>query len=250
MPGSTPAARAATAVRSPLSWPAVVGLHLFPGAALTLTHLLGAPLLRAAGLPTIWALLAGVLLVVVPIEGGLVLRHRRRHGSEEPLPGRGSLGRGSLALATLATVAVSVLLSGAVLGAEAPLRALLDSVALTGPPTGPGDVAALSPGPRAVTLALWVLAAVVVGPLVEEAYFRAWLQPRIPARPVPAAFIGAALFATYHFWQPATWLTVLAFALPVAVLVARTRATAAGALVQVAVNAVAFVGLLTSAFSR
>ena len=62
--------------------------------------------------------------------------------------------------------------------------------------------------------------------------------------------VGAALFAAYHLWQPHAVLTVFAFALPVAVLVARTGATAVGAAVHVLVNLVTFAGLLTDTLAR
>lgn len=243
---------------TPLSWPVVVALHLGPGAALAASAALGGPVLAAAGLPRVWALLAGVLLVVVPLEGGLVLRHRARcRAAGEPVPpllGRGTLSRRGALLAGAATFVAATALSGAAAAAEPALRAVLAPVlgpvlrAL--PAAGPGDLAAMGPAGSAVTVGLWLVAAVVVGPLTEEVYFRGFLQPRIPGRPLPGAAVGAALFAAYHLWQPAAALTVLAFALPVAVLVARTRAVGVGAAVHAAVNLVALAGLLSGVLSR
>src|SRR3712207_4554728 len=55
-----------------------VGLHLIPGACLLLFYLLVAPLLIQAGLPPVWGLLLGTLLIVVPCELGLVLYSGRQ----------------------------------------------------------------------------------------------------------------------------------------------------------------------------
>ena len=141
-------------------------------------------------------------------------------------------------------------LPGAALPVETALRGPLTGVLPDWASAGPGDLAAQPPAVRAVTLVLWLLAAVLVGPLVEEAWFRGYLQPRIPAGPLPGALIGAVLFAAYHVWQPYAVLTVALFALPIAVLVARTGATAVGAAVHVSVNLVTFAGLLTGALAR
>lgn len=61
---------------------------------------------------------------------------------------------------------------------------------------------------------------------------------------------SAGLFAAYHLWQPQAVLTVFLFALPLCVLVHRTRATGVAASVHVAVNAVAGAGCAVGLLSR
>jgi len=64
-----------------LSVPKLVAFHLIPGALVTVAFVMFAPLVRAAGFPPIAALLAAILLVLVPVELGVVLRTARRDGS-------------------------------------------------------------------------------------------------------------------------------------------------------------------------
>jgi membrane protease YdiL (CAAX protease family) len=226
-------------------------LHLAPGAALLAFAVATGPLWRAAGLPPVWGLLVGTLVVVVPVELGLVLRAVRRRGER---PSAAALGLRPLRRADLAplllTAAACLLAPAAVVWLEPALRALTDGWLPGGFTAGTTGLAGHPPAVRAATLALWVVALVVVGPLVEEVYFRGWLLPRLPGGALPAATAGAALFAAYHLWQPHAWLTILVFALPLALL-ARTRGAVTGcALVHGAVNLLAFAALLAGVVQR
>ena len=71
-----------------LSAPKLVALHLVPGALVTVAFVALAPLVKAAGLPPIAALLAAILLVLVPVELGIVLRAVRRYGGAAAVPYR------------------------------------------------------------------------------------------------------------------------------------------------------------------
>ena len=75
-----------------LSVPKLIALHLIPGALVTATFVVLAPLVKAAGLPPIAALLAAILLVLVPVELGIVLRSVRRDGGAAAVPYRQRLG--------------------------------------------------------------------------------------------------------------------------------------------------------------
>ena len=73
-----------------LSVPKLIALHLIPGALVTVAFVPFAPLVQAAGLPPIAALLVAILLVLVPVELGIVLRAVRRDGGAAAVafPGR------------------------------------------------------------------------------------------------------------------------------------------------------------------
>src|SRR4051812_28243153 len=55
----------------------LVALHLVPGALLTASFVLLAPVAERLGFPPIAALLAGIVLVLVPFELGVVVRAAR-----------------------------------------------------------------------------------------------------------------------------------------------------------------------------
>jgi len=55
-------------------------------------------------------------------------------------------------------------------------------------------------GDRGVLVALNV----ILGPLVEELYFRGYLLPRLHRFGIWAPLINISLFAAYHLWKPWT----------------------------------------------
>src|SRR4051812_48319083 len=59
----------------------LVALHLVPGALLTASYVLLAPVVERLGFPPIAALLTGIVVVLVPFELGVVVRAGRRLGS-------------------------------------------------------------------------------------------------------------------------------------------------------------------------
>jgi hypothetical protein len=113
--------------------------------------------------------------------------------------------------------------------------------------SGLGDY---SPSIQAATVALWLVSMVIVGPAVEELYFRGWLLPRLRGRAATPCTAHAALFASYHLWQPHAAITVFVFALPLAVLVQARRNPLLSALVHCSVNLLFFGGLLAGALQR
>ena len=60
---------------------------------------------------------------------------------------------------------------------------------------------------RIITWAMSIVVAVILGPTVEELYFRSYLLPRMPGRKAWVPLVGAVLFALYHVWSP--WLLLV-----------------------------------------
>ncbi|WP_327010462.1 CPBP family intramembrane metalloprotease [Dactylosporangium sp. NBC_01737] len=225
-----------------LSWPRAVALHLLPGLAGLALFAAAAPVLAAAGLPPVWGMYAAVLLVLAPIELTLVRRLRGPDGIDTrwPRPRR-------LILLLAPTLAAAALAPGLVQWLEPGLHDRLHLPSwwrldpMLSDPARPA-------WQHAVTIAGWLLCFVVVGPVVEELYFRGLLMPRLPtARPAVAS---AVLFALYHAWQPYAWLTVAVFALPLAVAARRPRGLAVAALTHVLVNLLAFAVLAAGTLHR
>lgn len=158
-------------------------------------------------------LFPGVLLVVVPVELGLVLYAFRRGLPPIRAPRRA----GRLFAITLAA---SLLGGGAVSWLEPILREAGLGWSL---PAAPGDL-------DTMTVALWIAGPVLAGPVVEELYFRGWLQPRTPGGPV----ISCALFAVA---LPLAW--------------ARTRGgVVVPILVHCTMNALTFAALISGTLQR
>jgi hypothetical protein len=75
---AAPSSTATPAEASQLSTPALLALHIVPGALMTAGFVLFAPVVETLGFPPIAALLAAIVLVLVPIELG-VLAWTARH---------------------------------------------------------------------------------------------------------------------------------------------------------------------------
>jgi membrane protease YdiL (CAAX protease family) len=232
-----------------------VFLHLAPGAALTAFVLVAAPVARDWGFPAIFALFAGIALVIVPLElGYLMLEARRRTGRWSPMaviPYRNRLRPRTMVLATAAlagwftvVLAVSVTLLD---------ERIADTLFAWVPETIREFAAFEDDGATYTTWALVVLFAVAflfngfVGPVVEELYFRGHLLPGIDRLGARAPVLNAVLFSLYHFWTPWQNLGRIVALLPWTFAVWRTRSVALSIAVHVTVN-VTFLLLVLAVF--
>ncbi len=223
------------------SLPRSIVLHLLPGAALFAFVLVAA----ALGLPAILALLVGIALVVVPIElGYLVYQGRRGTGRwsvwevvdyREPLPAR------RIALWAVPLVAwfiVMLFLSVAVLD-ERIADGLFSWY--------PESVREFASFEGDSTYATWVVVVVfaaafaingILGPVVEELYFRGHLLPRIDRFGRGAPVLNAVLFSLYHFWTPWQNIGRILGLLPWIYTVWRKRSLALSMAIHISVNCV------------
>lgn len=180
-------------------------LHLFPGAALFAFVVAAA----AIGVPAVVALLAGIALVVVPLElGYLLFQGRRRSGhwslSEVVAYGESMPSKGVAlwAVPLVAWFIVILIFSTAVLDER-----IAEGV-FSWYPESIREFASFDEG---TTYATWILVVFfaaafaingVLGPIVEELYFRGHLLPRIDRYGRGAPLLNAVLFSLYHFWTP------------------------------------------------
>jgi membrane protease YdiL (CAAX protease family) len=192
-----------------------------------------------------------VLLVIVPVEIGLMRRSRvRERRSVRRVVDLVAPRRRDLARRLPLTLAVAILAPGLVVWAEPTLHRFTSAALPDWWRLDIGELAGDAPWVKAVTLVGWAVTFVIVGPVVEELYFRGFLLPRIPARRSVAVVVNAGLFALYHLWQPHTWLTVFVFALPLAVVASRPRGVIIAVVTHMTVNAVAFALLLADVVDR
>ena len=221
-------------------------LHLLPGLAAVAVFALAAPPLARAGLPPVWGMFLAVLLAVAPVELAIIRRYGPiRAVVDLALPRRRDLLR-RLLPASLGAALAPGLVQWAEPGLHRAVSAALPQWWRLEPQVGAGRGAWVD----MVTVAGWLLTLVLVGPVVEEVYFRGFLLPRIPAARPVAVVANAALFAMYHLWQPHTWLTVFVFAVVLAAVALRPRGVALAAIVHVTVNAMAFAALLSAVAQR
>jgi membrane protease YdiL (CAAX protease family) len=225
------------------SWPRTLALHLLPGLLAVVVFATTAPLFASAGLPPVWGMFLAVVFVVAPMELAIV----RYYGSKPDF--RAPNGRELIRL-LLPTLAVAALAPGLVQWAEPALHRAFVAIVPAWWDLNPGPVAGRPGWVIAVTMVGWVLTFVIIGPVVEELYFRGFLLPRMPVGRIAGVIANAALFAIYHFWQPYAWLTVFVFALPLAVVARRPGGVGVAAIVHCVVNALSFALLASGVGSR
>ncbi|PWJ47602.1 CAAX protease self-immunity [Quadrisphaera granulorum] len=275
-PGDHAEDDAAAPVRRPSAVGVVLAHHAVMGMAIAVPWLALAPTATRWGMPPVFLLLV-LVGTVLPVLAWAALRRRLAaegivcaHGGDRtPLDGvtvpmnpvnpvdlRDRLGlrrprARQVLVAGLPAMLVAVVLPLAGLPVEAAAHRW--GWFATWPSTGVADLLAApsaSPVNLALVLGMWVVVAVVVGPVVEEVIFRGLLQPLLPGGPWARVMLGSALFAVYHLWQPSSWVTVWLATLPVAWVRERTGSTWLAAGVHIGVNAAALGMLLTGALVR
>jgi membrane protease YdiL (CAAX protease family) len=186
------------------SFPQLVALHLVPGALVTVGFVAFAPVMEAVGFPPIAALMAAIVVVLVPLELGIVLRAAQRDGFKATVPYRRSLrGRDWLWLVPALIVAAFV-----GFGVHMPIEPwLIDRLFGWLPewfvsPVSLAHVNDYGVGAWSVTLGAFLVLNGVVGPVVEELYFRGFLLPRMERLGRWAPIVNVSLFSFYHFWSP------------------------------------------------
>lgn len=188
-------------------------LHLFPGVIATVVFVLTAPLVAAMGYPSITALYLPMILTVILLElGYLLVQGRKKNGVLsltgivnflEPVP------RQQYVVFPILIVIWGVIVTG--------LVSPVDNLVLTRVFGWLPDWYALrnlleipSMYSREVLLMTAVVAIVlngIVGPVVEELYFRGHLLPRMSRLGRWAPLVNVLLFSLYHLWSPWMFLS-------------------------------------------
>lgn len=186
--------------------------HLLPGLIILIAYVLMAPTLHRSGIPSMMTLWLVCLFVLVPLELGILFWQGKKHNGKFSLAGivlnREKTPLLQFALWTFAALAGAVLcfvVFGALDGALQKLFSWL-----------PGwfffnseDLSGYSKNLRIINWLGVFLVTGIIGPYVEELYFRGFLLPRIAWMKQWAPLAGAFLFALYHFWSP--WQLVSRF---------------------------------------
>ena len=195
-----------TSATEQLPLPTLLALFLVPGALMTVVYVVIAPFIETAGFPPIAALLVAILIVLVPFELGVILRASlgRPGGIRSVIPYRRPLPfRDWLWLVPVLIIAEFI---GFGLSMAIEPR-IIDSLFGWLPdwfvrPIDPDRVGEYSREAWLVTLAAYLVLNGLLGPIVEELYFRGYLLPRMEWMGRWAPLVNVSLFSLYHFWSP------------------------------------------------
>lgn len=183
-----------------------IALHLLPGAAIMLTYIVLAWALRPFSLPSLIPLLLAIPITLVPVElGYLLYQGKLRNGRysldgivhyRKPLTMNQFIGYTLLAL--IAMLALFLLLG-------ITDQFMMKYLFAWWPAWLRPDYVTLMEGSTTLLISgiiLTMLFGNIVGPAVEELYFRGYLLPRLARYGRWGLILNGALFALYHFWSP------------------------------------------------
>jgi hypothetical protein len=185
-----------------------IALHLVPGILIGAFYTVLTPFITDLGFPSIVSLILAGFVVLVPFELGILLYEGKRTGAEalkgvvlyrQPLPLR----------QYLIWVPVIFVASGLLMTLLTPVTTYLQTWFTWIPDVYQIDMGldgGYSKTVLIVTYLLNFLMITLVGPVVEELYFRGYLLPRIPRLKGWAPVLHTLLFALYHTWTP--WVAV------------------------------------------
>ncbi len=178
--------------------------HLLPGVAIIAGYVLITPFIRRAGLPSAIGISLAVLFVLVPLELGILFWQGKKRNGKFSLEGvvlnREKTPAPQFALWTFVALFAAVVCFA--------LFRPLDKILLTFFDWLPGwffvneDMTVYS---KTIQFGNWLMILLltgIVGPYVEELYFRGFLLPRLAWTRDWAPLLEAFLFALYHFWSP------------------------------------------------
>ena len=223
-----------------------IGLHLLPGALTTAVYALLAPIMMASGFPALFALLLAALLVLIPCEFGYLLYQAQKNNRSFSLQGV-VLYRQRVPVWQYVVFPLGLLIWGAVIsGVISPYENRIGPALFPWLPdwffiSGVSQFRAYS---RSALLATFILGLVVnglVGPIVEELYFRGYWLPRLSRLGRWAPLLHAVLFSLYHFWAPWQNLSRILLIVPWAYTVWWKRNIYLGILMHCAIDVIGWV---------
>jgi len=189
----------------PHSVPRSVALHLVPGILIGVFYFAVRVPLARAGYPSVLALMLAIPLVLVPLElGWLLLQGRRRTGRlsiASVVSFRARIPAWHYVAWSLGTFVVV----GLIFAAMRPVDTFLKEAVFSWVPTlETGLDGGFDRTPLVVTYLAVLIFGAILGPVVEELYFRGYLLPRTPGR--FSILRHSLMFAAYHVFTP--WMIV------------------------------------------
>jgi hypothetical protein len=206
-----------------------IAFHLIPGALLTAVYFAIAPAVMKAGYPSLMALLLCILVILLPVELGILLYEGRKLNGRWSLQGV-VLNREPIPLwQYLVFVPPLLVWAAAAFILLTPVDAYFIRTLFAWMPawaTSSLSLASVTQYSHGAFLLPAVMAFIlngILGPVVEELYFRGFLLPRIPASRTWAPLINVLLFSLYHLFSPWQNITRILALIPLVYVVSWKR---------------------------
>lgn len=228
-----------------------VAYHLLPGVVILAAYLLATPFLRGLGLPSAMSLWLICLLVLSPLELGILYWQGKKRNGKFSLEGIVlNLEKTPLRVFALWTF---VALAAAVLcfALFSPLDGVLQKYFTWLPGWFFFNSEDLSVYSKTIQFVNWLgifFVTGIIGPYIEELYFRGFLLPRMAWMKKWAPLVEAFLFALYHFWSPWQLVTRFLAVTPLVTIVNWKKDLRIGVAAHWLLNTIGSLGLLFAVF--
>jgi membrane protease YdiL (CAAX protease family) len=211
-------------------------LHLVPGLLIGSCYFALLPLLHRWGYPSFMALMCALVLILMPVELGYLLVEGKKKNGRFSLQGVVLYRTPIPAWQYFLWVPVLFVLLGLIFTLMKRVDVIVQQRLFAWVPVlESGLQAGYSQRALIVTYALAAIFGVVVGPTIEELYFRGYLLPRMGYAGKWAPLLHSFLFGLYHVWTPWMFLTRTLGMLPLAYAV-RWRNLNLAIIVHILVN--------------
>src|SRR6266508_747687 len=200
-------------------------LHLLPGAIATAVYVLTVPFFTSLGYPSITALYLPMILAVILVELCYLFYQGQKKNGRLSLKGIVNYRQHVPGWMYVAFPLLILFWGILVTGLVSPLDNLLSDQAFKWLPdwyTLRNVLGIKTMYSREVILVTAVCALTLnglVGPIVEELYFRGHLLPRLSHFGRWAPLLNVALFSFYHFWTPWMFFSRLILLIPMVYIV-------------------------------
>ena len=180
-------------------------LHLFPGILMGIFYFLIRQPVQEFGYPSIFALILAIIFVLVPVELGYLLYKGKQATGRYTLDGLISYRTPIPWWQSTLWILIVLVLMGGIFTVLKPVdNILIGKLFFWMPTLDSGLDGSYSKTALIVTYSIFSIFGVIVGPLVEELYFRGYLLPRIPVK--YSELFHSFLFAVYHVFTP--WMVI------------------------------------------
>ena len=180
-------------------------LHLFPGILIGIFYFLIRQPLQNFGYPSAFALILAITFVLVPVELGYLLLKGKQATGRYTLDGLISYRTPIPWWQSILWILIVLVLMAAIFTVLKPVdNILMEKLFFWMPTLDSGLDGSYSKTALVVTYCIFLVFGVIVGPLVEELYFRGYLLPRIPVK--NSELLHSFLFVAYHVWTP--WMVI------------------------------------------
>lgn len=229
---------------TPLTSTNIVISHFYIGVLMTLFYVIAGPMLVARGYPGIAPLLLAELLVLAPI-GMLHLFAKAKAQTghfdlSSVIVYRDRLPLRSMFLWSLGGIALVMLVYIPLYPVGLFFRTSVFSWLpewYFNPSFGSDDAALIA---KIFLFAIFIDG--LLGPIVEELYFRGYLLARMEHLKGWAPVINGALFGIYHFWQPHNLIALIGVGIVLSYIVWKTRNVYLGIIIHCLINLLGGVG--------